>query len=114
MELTPEETALILRQRQARVPKVDEQRAVLLADLDELNAQGRNGGYGPLPRDLDTEAVALIKRVQDTGFAMKTAPHGDARPFLIPSRVALEMVRLNTRRCPAEGCPWRLHGADVS
>jgi hypothetical protein len=93
IELTPEETALILRQREARAPKVDEQQASLLAQLEELNTQGRTGGFGPLPRDLDAETVALVGKVQEIGYRMRTMPHGDARPFPIPTRVAYEIIK---------------------
>src|SRR5262245_19898416 len=51
------------------------------------------GAHGPLPCNLDTETVALIKRVQAVGIGMKTVPHGDARPIRIPSRVAYEIIR---------------------
>jgi hypothetical protein len=93
MDLTPEETAQILKQRQACVPKLDEQRSELLADLDELNGQGRAAGYGPLPRGIDAETVALIKKIQEVGYRMKTAPYGDARPFAVPTRVAHEIIK---------------------
>jgi hypothetical protein len=65
IELTSEETAQILRQREATRPKVDTQRAELLADLDELNTQGRTAGYGPLPRGLDRDGGVDPKGPRD-------------------------------------------------
>ena len=93
LELTPQERDQILKQREAHEPKLDEQRASLLADLDELNERGRAGAFGPLPRDLDAGTVALVKKIQDIGYRMRTAPHGDAMPFAIPSRVCLEIIK---------------------
>ncbi len=91
--LTPEETAQILKQREARAPKVDPQRAQLLDDLAELNDRNRAGHHGPLPRDLDVETVAMIRKIQDVGIRMTAMPHGYAAPVHIPSRVAYEIVK---------------------
>jgi hypothetical protein len=103
IELTPEETAQIIRQRQAREPRVDEQRAELLADLAALNERGLAGHYGPVDRNLDAETIAAIKLVQTVGFSMRTTPHGDVSPMLIPSRVALMVIRAlrGDRQTPA-------------
>jgi hypothetical protein len=93
VDLSPEETAQILRQREARTPKVDEQQSNLLRQLAELNDRNLTLGYGDLPRNLDLETLALIKKVQAVGIGMKTEPYGDARPIAIPSRVALEIIK---------------------
>jgi hypothetical protein len=37
--------------------------------------------------------VALIQKVQEIGYRMKTAPHGDARPFVVPTLVAYEIIK---------------------
>ena len=103
IELTPAEEQLIRKQREERALRergaygvgatLDEQQTSLLKQLDELNEQNRSGGYGPLPRNLDAETVALIRKIQAVGYAMKTAPHGDARRIAIPSRVAFEIIK---------------------
>jgi hypothetical protein len=93
IELTPEETAQILRQRQAREPEIDERRADLLRQLDELNNYNRAGAHGPLPRGLDADTVALIKKVQNVGIRMTNVPHGISNPVHIPSRVAYEIIK---------------------
>jgi len=115
MELTAAEEQQILKAREGRrinsaggygpAPKLDAQQAALLDALDALNDQRLTMGYGPLPRDLDAETVAAIERVQRLGFAMKTVPHGDARPFAIPSRVAYEIIRAlrGEKQAPATG-----------
>ena len=93
LELTPQERDQILKQREASTPNVDPQRSELLARLDELNTQGRTAGYGPLPRGIDGETMALIEKVQEVGYRMKTMPHGDPRPFAVPSRLAYEIIK---------------------
>jgi hypothetical protein len=100
LTLTPQEHQMILDRREQKAredrgvlgttPQVDEARADLLRQLDELNNRNLGGSHGPLPAHLDAETVALIMRVQATGIGMKSMPYGDANPIHIPSRVAYE------------------------
>jgi hypothetical protein len=124
LELTPQERDQILKAREARrindagaygpAPKLDDQQSKLLADLDELNGQGLAGGYGRLPSGLlDAETVALIQKVQEVGFRMRISPYNDARPFLVPTRVAASALNRSppvVSRCPHEhDLSWPLY-----
>jgi hypothetical protein len=98
MDLSADEEALILKRREdlalgAVGVKLDEPRADLIRQLAELNDYNRAGAYGPLPRHLDAETVALIKRVQTVGIGMRNVPHDISNPIHIPSRVAYEIIR---------------------
>src|SRR6266852_6797439 len=102
LALTPQERDLILKQREARkintagaygpAPKLGPQEASLLAQMDALNQNRLTAGYGPLPRDIDAATLETVKRVQQIGHSMKNQ-FGDLQPFVIPTRIAYEVVR---------------------
>src|SRR5258708_3239616 len=99
--LTPREESQILTQREARKireaggygpsPKLTTQETHLLNQLADLNENRLTMGFGRLPFGTDAATLAAIELVQKIGFSMRTAD-AIARPFLIPTRVAYEIV----------------------
>jgi hypothetical protein len=93
IDLTPEETAQILKQREVRAPPPDKQRDDLLARMEALHANQLTQGFGFLPRNIDEGTLKLVEAVQRLGFGAKNQ-YGDVQPFIFPTRLAYEVVRL--------------------